>query len=70
MLRPPHIGIGEYVAEFGRLNNRVKPCDMVLPEAVLACKFLNNASISDSNKKLIQATLTESSVKERFEFVI
>ena len=53
------MGIGEYASEFERLNNKVKAYDMVLREAVLAYKFLNNTSISDFNQKLIQAILTE-----------
>ena len=34
---------------------------MVLPEAVLAYKFLNNTSTSDSNQKLMQAIYTKHS---------
>ena len=34
------MGIGEYVAEFERLNNGAKAYDMALPETFLACKFL------------------------------
>ena len=34
---------------------------MVLPEAILAYKFLNNTSTSDSNQKLMQAIYTKHS---------
>lgn len=59
--------IKEYIAEFKHLNNRLKAYDMDFSETILAYKFLNNSSISGSNKKLIQATLAES--MWRFEFV-
>lgn len=37
-----------------------KQCyDRVVPDGILASMFLNNASILDSNEKLIQATLTD-----------
>ena len=53
------MGIGEYVAEFERLDNRAKAYDMLFLEAIFADKFQNNASITNSDKKLIPSTLTE-----------
>ena len=32
---------------------------MALPDGILACKFLNNASISDQHQQLVRGTLTE-----------
>ena len=32
---------------------------MALPDGILACKFLNNASISEQHQQSVRATLTE-----------
>ena len=52
------MSIANFVIEFESLYNKAKAYDMVLLDGILAYKFLNNAAISDSQAKLIRATLT------------
>ena len=56
--RPTDMTIAEFVVEFGRLYNKVKAHEMVLPDGLLAYKLLNNANISNYHEKLICATMT------------
>ena len=46
--------IGQYVAEFESLNNRAKVYDMVLPETVLAYKFLKECIYINLQRKTHQ----------------
>ena len=57
--RPSDMSMADYVAEFERLYNKAKLYEMVLPEGILAYKFLNNANLSDTHDKLIRATMTD-----------
>ena len=57
--RPSDMSMADYVAEFERLYNKAKVYEMVLPEGILAYKFLNNANLSDTHDKLIRATMTD-----------
>ena len=57
--RPSDMSMADYVAEFERLYNKSKVYEMVLPEGILAYKFLNNANLSDTHDKLIRATMTD-----------
>ena len=65
--RPTDMTIAEFVVEFERLYNKAKAHEMVLPDGILAYKFLNNANISDSHKKLIHATMTTLSYEVKKE---
>ena len=56
--RPTDMTIAEFVVEFGRLYNKAKAHEMVLPDGLLAYKLLNNANISNYHEKLICATMT------------
>ena len=56
--RPTEMPISEFVVEFERLYNKAKAYEMILPDGILAYKFLNNANITDSHEKLIRATMT------------
>ena len=56
--RPTNMTVAEFAVEFERLHNKAKAHEMVLPDGILAYKFLNNANISDSREKLIRATMT------------
>ena len=55
--RPEDMAIADFVVEFERLYNKAKAHDMVLPDGILAYKFLNNANISESHEKLVRATM-------------
>ena len=51
--------ISNYIIKFECLDNKIKNFNMTLPKSVLACKFLNNANISEQHKQLVGATVTE-----------
>ena len=51
--------INNNIIEFERLCHKIKKYDMGLPDDVLAYKFSNNANISEHNKQLVRATLSE-----------
>ena len=55
----PHMSMADYVAKFERLYSKAKVYEMVLPEGILAYKFLNNANLSDTRDKLIRTTMAE-----------
>ena len=57
--RPQYMGIAEYAVEFEPLHNKSKSYDRVRPDTISAYKLLHNASITESNNKLIRATLTD-----------
>ena len=39
------MSIGDYIIEFEKLYTKIKDFDMILPDAVLAYRFLSNANI-------------------------
>ena len=51
--------ISNYIIKFECLDNKIKNFNMTLPDGLLACKFLNNANISEQHKQLVGATVTE-----------
>ena len=57
--RPKSMPISDYIIEFERLHNKIKNHNMILPDGILAYKFLNNAKITGHHKQLVRATLSE-----------
>ena len=53
------MNVSNYITEFEHLYNKIKNFNIVLPDGVLAYKFLNNANISKRHIQLVPATLTE-----------
>ena len=56
---PSYMSIGDYIIEFEKLYTKIKDFDMILPDAVLAYRFLSNANIWTHHKELARATLSE-----------
>ena len=69
-VRPTDMTIGDFIIHFKRLYNKAKNYQMEIHDGVLAYRLLNSANLSDSNKQLIKATLTEmkySLMKDQFK---
>ena len=50
--RSADVHINDYIIEFERLHNRCKKHEMGLPDAVLTFKLLDNANLTDEERKL------------------
>ena len=58
-IRPASMTINDYIIHFERLHNKAKGYKMEIHDGVLAYRLLNNATISESHKQLIRATLPD-----------
>ena len=48
------MSIANYSAEFEKLYNMAKNYDIILPDGILAYKFLNNASLSSQHQQFVK----------------
>ena len=55
--RSPQMNINDYVIEFERLYAKCKSFDLVLPDGILAYRFLESANVSNQHKEIVRATL-------------
>ena len=53
------MSISAYILEFEKLNDRAKNYNMVLPDAVLAYKLLENASFDEKERQMVLSACTE-----------
>ena len=57
--RSPDISISEFVSKFEQLNNKVKEDGMKYPDGVLGYKLLAQCNLSEGERNLIKATMTD-----------
>ena len=58
LLRPPEMSFQEFVIKFEASNGEIKRYQMVLPDGVLAYRFLHSANLKDEEIKLCRATIS------------
>ena len=61
--RPSEMTIADYLIEFDRMTAQLKLHKIILPEHVLAYRFLSSANLTDDHEKLIRATVSEVTLK-------
>ena len=50
--REPSVKISDYIVEYEQRYNKCKKYEMLLPDAILAFKLLDNAGLSQSDRLL------------------
>ena len=58
-VRPSEMSFQDFVVQFESLNSRIKRHKMVLPDGVLAYRFLHSANLREDEMKLCRATIRE-----------
>ena len=58
-VRPVDMNIQDFIIKFESLNTQIKKHDMVLPDGVLAYRFLHSVNLKDEEMKLCRATIAE-----------
>ena len=63
-VRPTEMSMQDFIVKFESLNNEIKKYNMLLPEGVLAYRFLHTANLRDDEVKLCRATISEFKYKD------
>ena len=59
LIRPVEMSFQDFVIKFEASNNDIKRYKMILPDGVLAYRFLHSANLKDDEMKLCRATISE-----------
>jgi hypothetical protein len=69
-VRPYDMNIQDFIIKFESLNSQIKKHNMVLPDGVLAYRFLHSVNLKDEEMKLCRATITEFTYKDMQQKVL
>ena len=58
-IRPSDMKISDYIIKFEQLYSKAKNHSMTVSDGAVAYRLLNSAGLSESNKQLVQATVSE-----------
>ena len=63
-VRPPHMKLQDFVIMFESNNSHIKRHKMILPDGVLAYRFLHSANLKEDELKLCRATIADFTYEE------
>ena len=58
-IRPQEMSFQDFVIKFEALNSQLKRYNMILPDGVLAYRFLHSSNLKEEDMKLCRATISE-----------
>ena len=58
-IRPPEMKISDYIIKFEQLYSKAKNHEMTISDGAVAYRLLNSAGLSENNKQLVRATVSE-----------